>query len=525
MEISQETLEKLIQSGNFTSQPFDKPKTEIDLKVLEGPDGLIPESSSYDAIRTCALSIYLKHPDFKVDEIFKMTLDILNPLVYRQKEVANGITIKKTGWFTTTWIMRDAQIKQMISEEIADAFQTVNKKALREKFENQHKPSAGKFLESCKKFWPNVNAVYVGQAATSLSRYIENIMSNVGVNGAQHQNIMLYMFSALGGTGKGTTMRRFEHWAMSRNVPLAAQTTISSKWAPPDFATSYIATVNEFFPLKGQETDAIANINNIVDNQEYISEKKCVQPIQLRSISSVMVGANYLPYDKNDRRYALVQFNNKSLLHPSEEDKRYIVERTDDEWDSIIDDLFESVVFGADYTIYDKKQINPQYIDIIAWMQDAMSAGLGNVCDMTISAFVNLACATDPTGNTTENRRHKRMDVLNCMRMLYDCGYTQVLTQRINGNFEYSRYDFSQIDNLTVGSKSARSKYDYIPSLLEASDMAWDDLIALFDENTESIVDFPDPEEELPIEETAYYKAMSKLYEDGKLSFPERKIE
>lgn len=220
-----------------------------------------------------------------------------------------------------------------------------------------HKPNRNKFIKSLKKIYPNVDAYNVGTALTVWRKVIQNIYYNLGVEGLKPQQVSMWQYSSMGGTGKTEVLKRLQDFAKSKGITTTDVHPTNLRWAGSEFGSNLIGISQETFPptSRRDNEDTIIKLNNIIDNEKFEVEYGGKDSYYLQSITTLFMNSNRLPFDNNTRRYGVIRFNETPYNRiPVKTKEKYFQERTTEEWNEIFLDLFESCPF--DETFEDEGQ-------------------------------------------------------------------------------------------------------------------------------------------------------------------------
>ena len=325
-----------------------------------------------------------------------------------------------------------------------------------------HKTDVNKFIKATLKLFPNTNAYSFGNTLTVFRKFIENIYYNLGYKGLKAQQVAMYQFSAVGGTGKSEFNKRMRHFLTKMDIDFV-NSAPKGRWVSADYSRSLVAICDEWTPPKGQEIgETIGKINNVIDNVDYQIEYKYQDSCTARSVCSLIFNSNYLPFDDNDRRYGVIEYNEKMFSHISEEDKvKYFPERTEEEWDNILLEAFESCPFGKCWE--DNRVRNSEDFDgLIDFARTVVNecmvvnnqyATIGEVS----RAYYNL-CG----GDKAEIKRFVRKAIRKAV-----AEDKVKVVRRINGDVDYSKYNWVEIANLPTSEDEIRSPLSDIDNIFE----------------------------------------------------------
>lgn len=248
------------------------------------------------------------------------------------------------------------------------------------KYKLPHKENIVEFLKACRQLYGNMDPYTLGDTAYYTAKWIQKVYANIDPSLCSNPNTTLYLYSkTYGGCGKTTFMDRLMHFAETYGLPHYDNCNVKSKWTGTYYSNHLIGRVEEFSPFKTNEDDN--TFNNIIDNQEYISEQKFKPSLKLKSNISLAITSNFMPYDANDGRYGICRWSdcndlrNKTL---SDQEKQYLA--TDhyqdyEYWDKVFYKLFTSAPFNISRDFFknydDTKYVSDKYYDIIEEIREA----------------------------------------------------------------------------------------------------------------------------------------------------------
>lgn len=494
------------------------------MKVLDQTKKFIEENKSrkFDIIQIDQFIADMIEavPDQSVD-FYTNLLCQFNTRFYiaKEKTVSRKIeSIDASGNKTVTTIQEDVPVQQHINlayyyggngTTSKRPLQLLIEKILSEKLDFSkyqkvfpHKENTKKYLKACKKLFANANGLKIGEAATSFARYIENIYYNMNHPEAQHREVMLYLFSALGGTGKSEFQKKLIHFFKTYKLPVAEHADLRTRWQDGKYATNIATFVSEFFPVKSNEEASIVLLNNIIDNTIYEVEGKGRDPIGMQSHTTLCCGSNRRPYDGNTRRYALVEMNEFRLLNAqkfnAEDQKLLHTEYTPDDWDKVLFDAFTSCPFGTEFLDY-RPSLDETYQEMILNVRqfvnsiDAMS---GNYDNMTVSDFARYMYMSQTGGKyNIQEVKFLKKSLLNMVYYFVNKGMLKP-SQKVNGSVQYSKYNWIEIANIQTEDDEDQSTPAEIlaeDNLLKRTALAWDYLISEVDPDEPTDGNDPDP--------------------------------
>ena len=359
-----------------------------------------------------------------------------------------------------------------------DSFRAFSGEETLKKF--SHTPDPKKFLEATKKLFPNVRADNVHICANAFKQFIQKIYYNCGEKTSNPQK-MLFLYSMLGGTGKGVFMNRLIHFCETYKIPVGKEANISSHWLSSEFSTNMISVIPEFFPYKSNMNEQIISLNNIIDNGSYRVELKGYQPISMKSNTALVCGSNKKPYDVNDRRYNIVEYNTVQLFDEEivEQHSDYLnTSFTDEEWDQVFLDAFRYCPFDYKFKLMvPVKYVSEKYYDFI----DDLRLLRDTQPDFFIESHTVreiakwLQIEADGKAIKALAKEYKKNVFKNILGLVNDKIIKPVKT--VNGDLLYSKYDVNEIANLTISSDVIDDCSPLKDPIVETA-KAWDLLIA-----------------------------------------------
>ena len=359
-----------------------------------------------------------------------------------------------------------------------DSFRTFSGEEALKKF--NHTPNPEKFLEATKKLFPNVRADNVHICANAFKQFIQKIYYNCGEKTNNPQK-MLFLYSMLGGTGKGVFMNRLVHFCEAYKIPVGKEANISSHWLSSEFSTNMISVVPEFFPYKSNMNEQIISLNNIIDNGSYRVELKGYQPISMKSNTALVCGSNKKPYDVNDRRYNIVEYNTVQLFDEEivEKYSDYLnTSFTDEEWDQVFLDAFRYCPFDYKFkSMTPVKYVSEKYYDFIDDLRLLKEVQPDFFIEShTVREIAKwLQIQADGKAIKALAKEYKKNVFKNILGLVNDKIIKPAKT--VNGDLLYSKYDVNEIADLTVSSDVIDDCSPLKDPIIETA-KAWDLLIA-----------------------------------------------
>ena len=327
-----------------------------------------------------------------------------------------------------------------------------------------HNPNDQIFIENAAKLFYNTDAYSVGDTLTNFRIFCQNIHKNLNTPGSEmSDNKVLYQYSMKGGTGK-SFFGKVVVEAMRRLGQEAGPASIMGRWVGADFSRNIVSFIDEFMPPKGENKDFfITRFNPIVCNDDYEVENKGVDKYYVKSVSSLIVNSNYLPFDSNLRRFGLIKYNEKDICSNNFK-QPYSKE-----------EMIEAFINCLESVPFNKVWANPikstsSSLSKLIWMAKEVESQLNfNIVSKqaTIREFVNAYMnIDDKTGNRTR---------VGMSREVFDILISNEIqpVKRVNGDLMYSKYDFEAISNMSTIEDNVESPLDNIVNDLERTQVAF----------------------------------------------------
>lgn len=376
-----------------------------------------------------------------------------------------------------------------------------------------HRPNEKKFLKACKLLYPNLVDHMASKAATYTRMYVENIWANIGEDGAKHQQKVLYLLSLrTGGVGKGYLMERLKHFADTYNLPSYTMDE-SSDYINQDAAKALMSFMLEFTPPnKYKDGKMIRTLNNIIENALYRSREPYRPEVEVKSNTTLCIGSNFRPFDTNDRRYGVVEFDTTPYFRPEiyelsdHERETFHTDWTFDDWDIVIKDLFESCPFGKIWS-FDNKATKKWYYDeeIIEQARKTLSneayAKLNDIDYhlMTVKQFADAIYYT----NLSTDASPKDSDRITVKKILQSFVAKALYKpfKPVCGNNTYGKFDWvDMLDHIGTSEEEYEGLSDL--SNLDRCTKEWDNLIGEDDDRPTGTDEHTDEKAEATEEST-----------------------
>ena len=337
-----------------------------------------------------------------------------------------------------------------------------------------HKEDNDKFVMAFYKLFPNINAYSFGKALTTFRKFIENIYYNLGFPGLQPQQTCLYQYSAMGGTGKSLFNERLRHFLDTYNISYCTSAPYG-RWVGSEYSRCIVAFQDEWLPPKGYDKEeTIKKINSVIDNTYYEVEYKGKDKAQLKSITSLVLNSNYRPFDVNDRRYGIVEYNEVPYSELTDEQKqKYFPERTPEEWDSIFLDAFESCPFGKVYKDYESPK-SESFNELIYLARKIVKNDIDDCSQLTLREALNMYYHMTNAYDTNEDTQAKKQKLFQIRSAVRKAVSKRLLVPavKVNGNTDYSKYNFYEISEMLTSEDDNDNPLNEIEDYYECTEVA-----------------------------------------------------
>ena len=346
-----------------------------------------------------------------------------------------------------------------------------------------HVENVNKFVKASLKLFPNVDGFNAGRCLTTFRQIIENIYYNLGTEGLEPQQISFYQYSAMGGTGKSLFLKKLEHFAKKYNLPVCHE-SIKGRWVGNAFSSNIFGIIDEFFPPKtGYEVEeSIIKFNNVIDNVLYEVEYKGKDHYSVQSRCSLFINSNKLPYDTNIRRYGIVRYNEIPFILISKEDTdKYFPEKTEEEWDEILLEAFESCPFGKvfeDIECKNSDNLNDLIFSAKTVVKKLEDTTLLDIHNATIREFATAYLTLANDFGRIDPAAVKKQVFLwrNDIRKAVATGLITP-SKRVNGDLDYSKYNWDDISKLPTSEDDIENELNNIDNPFERTKVAFEKFI------------------------------------------------
>ena len=347
----------------------------------------------------------------------------------------------------------------------------------------KHDPDEDTFIKNAAKLFFNTDAYSVGDTLSNFRIFCQNIHKNLGTPGSEMaENKALYQYSMKGGSGK-SYFGKIAIKAMRKLGFEANPASIKGRWVGVDFSRNILSYIDEFVPPKGENKDYfIEKFNSIVCNDPYEVEYKGENKYFAKSISSIILNSNYLPFDANTRRYGIVRYNEFDVSKGN-----FKFPYSEEELIQAFIDCLESVPFNK-YWDNPIKPTNSSLSKLIWMARDVENQPGFNIVSKsaTIREFVNAYMSI-----SDESDKHSRVGMT---REVFDIILSNDIqpVKKINGDLQYSKYDFEAISKMNTIEDEVACVLDSIQDIHERTQAAF----KMYLTQTDPEPTDPEPEED-----------------------------
>ena len=324
----------------------------------------------------------------------------------------------------------------------------------------EHNEDEQLFIKNVAKLFYNTDAYSVGTTLTNFRIFCQNIHKNLNTpNSEMADNICLYQYSAIGGTGK-SQLSKIAIEALKRLGYEAANAEIRGRWVGNEFSRLIVAVKDEFMPPKGENKEEfIEKFNPIVSNDYYPVEYKGRDKYFVKSVSSLIINSNFLPFDTNTRRYGIITYNDFNIIKDNRKPE--------------FEDMVEAFITCLKTVPFNKRWNNPvKTVDTktseLVWMaRDVLNDNIDHLTlkDCTIRQFVKSYIALT---NSSIKPLALQRDVF---QTIIENNIKP--SHRINGNLLYSKYDFEAIADMETNEDEQESNLDNYTDCIERTEAAF----------------------------------------------------
>ena len=328
----------------------------------------------------------------------------------------------------------------------------------------EHTPNEKEFVKNAAVLFYNTDAYSVGTTLTNFRIFCQNIHKNLLTTGSDmSENQCLYQYSALGGTGK-SEFGKVVVEAMKQLGYDAGPAKIKGRWIGNEFSRLLVSFDDEFMPPKGTgKEDFIEKFNPIVANDYYEVEYKGQDKYFCRSITSLIVNSNYLPFDTNLRRYGVVKYNEHSII---KDDRKPTFEKMVEAFKVCL----KTVPFNQ-FWENPIKTASRSLSELIWKAREVRNGGLmvSTLKDCTIRTFVNdyIQVSGSQVKPISLQREFTDLIISNDIKP----------THRINGQLEYSKYNFEAIADMDTVEESQECSLDIILDDIDRTKKAFENIL------------------------------------------------
>lgn len=315
-----------------------------------------------------------------------------------------------------------------------------------------HRSDRNKFIKATRELFRNTDAYSTGATLTNFRRFIENIYANLNEPGAKLQNICLYQYSVKGGCGKTLFVHKLESFLKSKKIP-STPVRPKGRWTGSEFSSNLYGYDEEWMPPSDRygRDETIEKLNKIIDNVEYVVEYKYGDELYSKSKITMILNSNYMPYDRNDRRYGIVNYYPVQVEFLPKDVQEKWFSLSDEEWNNLFEQAFESCPFGEIF----KDKVKPVGRDLSSVIFDCREViKEGSSIDwtsLTPREFVELYMKiTNDFGRTDKTEmKSKLFSLRDVLRKAVSEGTIKPV-KLINGDTDYSKFNFEEIKNMTT---------------------------------------------------------------------------
>lgn len=315
-----------------------------------------------------------------------------------------------------------------------------------------HRSDRNKFIKATRELFRNTDAYSTGATLTNFRRFIENIYANLGEPGAKLQNTCLYQYSVKGGCGKTLFNHKLEDFLKSKKIPITPVRP-KGRWTGSEFSSNLVGYDDEWMPPSDRygRDETIEKLNKIIDNVEYVVEYKYGDSLYSKSKITLILNSNYMPYDRNDRRYGIVNYYPVQVEFLPKDIREKWFSLSDKEWNNLFEQAFESCPFGEVFN--DKvKPVGRDLSSVIFDCREVIKEGSSvNWTSLTPREFVELYMKiTNDFGRIDKTEMKSKLFVLrDVLRKAVSEGTIKPV-KMINGDTDYSKFNFEEIKNMTT---------------------------------------------------------------------------
>lgn len=374
----------------------------------------------------------------------------------------------------------------------------------------KHNPDEDTFIKNAAKLFFNTDAYSVGDTLSNFRIFCQNIHKNLGTPGSEMaENKALYQYSMKGGSGK-SYFGKIAVKAMKKLGFEANPVSIKGRWIGADFSRNILSFIDEFIPPKGENKDCfIEKFNPIVNNDFYEVEYKGENKYFIKSISSIILNSNYLLFDTNTRRYGIIKYNEFDVSKGN-----FKFPYSEEELIQAFIDCLESVPFNK-YWNNPIKTTNSSLSKLIWMARDVENQTSFSIVSKsaTIREFVNAYMSI-----SDESGKHSRVGLT---REVFDIILSNDIqpVKKINGDLQYSKYDFEAISKMNTIEDAVECALDSIQDIHERTQIAFKMYLTQTDPTEptdgcffEEVFNY---EETLSEEEIAAKEAVHEILEDN----------
>jgi hypothetical protein len=255
-----------------------------------------------------------------------------------------------------------------------------------------------------------------------------------------------------GGCGKTIFVHKLEDFLKSKKIP-STPVRPKGRWTGSEFSSNLYGYDEEWMPPSDRygRDETIEKLNKIIDNVEYVVEYKYGDELYSKSKITMILNSNYMPYDRNDRRYGIVNYYPVQVKFLPKDIKEKWFSLSDEEWNNLFEQAFESCPFGEVFN--DKvKPVGRDLSSVIFDCREVIKEG-GSIdwTSLTPREFVNYYMKiTNDFGRIDKTEmKSKLFSLRDVLRKAVSEGTIKPV-KLINGDTDYSKFNFEEIKNMTT---------------------------------------------------------------------------
>lgn len=439
----------------------------------------IPKEDFKDTVNKVAYEVYSKTKNFETltretwnvllnDYKFYVTKDCkVKKTIHEQVTLPDGRTISVPKE-VEEWVTKRVYLSMYdMFKGILDPISSLNRVIDCSSFPKpklKHNPDEDTFIKNVAKLFFNTDAYSVGDTLSNFRIFCQNIHKNLGTPGSEMaENKALYQYSMRGGSGK-SFFGKIAIKAMRKLGFEANPVSIKGRWVGADFSRNILSFIDEFTLPKGENKDYfIERFNPIVSNDDYEVEYKGENKYITKSITSLILNSNYLPFDTNTRRYGIIKYNEFDLSKGN-----FKFPYSEEELVQAFIDCLESVPFNKYWD--NPIKTTSSNLSKLIWMArdvENQTSSLIVSKSATIREFANAYMSI-----SDESGKHSRVGLT---REVFDIILSNDIqpVKKINGDLQYSKYDFEAISKMNTIEDEVECVLDSIQDIHERTQAAF----------------------------------------------------